>query len=679
MGGGLALIALAIVAVLLSAAAVPSGYTVGQATGAPRPGATTTGPSRSGDAANTTGFPTPIRHVVVIPFENADISTVLQDGPFFRYLAEHYAVASNYYAICHPSAPNYLALTSGKTWQCGSDGYQVYNSTNIGILLQSAGLSWAAYMDSMPIACDTNNAYPYMVKHDPFVYYQDIVGNTSLCDTHVLPLSAWNETVANGTIPNFSFITPNMLNDGHDTSVSYADHWLRGFLGPDLNATWMNDTVIFITFDEGYLPGGAPDDSGYNGTAGGHVYFAAISPFVPTNSTYLPDASHYNLLSTIEWLLGLPSTGHNDSAAFPAMKSLFDFQVPLAVAPSASPMVGPAPLTVQLTASVGNGVAPFEYNWSFGDGNGSNLSAPTHTYSRPGIYTVNVTVRDAMNQSGAGSFEVIAANSSSPVHVGVTANRTHIAAPGNVTLAANISGGTPPYQVRWFYNDGAPSENGSTQHVVFVKPGNYTVEVAVIDADGAIGAGTIGIQVVAPLAVSLLVSNEFVDVGTQVNLTAVAQGGNPEARTYSWTLNGTPIGTNSSQLIYTPKGGGNFTVAVAVKDNFNESASATGMFNVTGAPPPPHNGSPPPPSGPTTPFLSTTEILGIGLAIVVLGVLIGYAVFRRRSRPPPPTATTAPIDRTDAGPEPPVATAGAPPDGPDLPSGTGPPPAPPPT
>lgn len=48
-----------------------------------------------------------------------------------------------------------------------------------------------------------------------------------------------------------AFITPNMTNDGHDTNITYAGEWLRGWLPHLLNNSYfMNDTLLMITFDE---------------------------------------------------------------------------------------------------------------------------------------------------------------------------------------------------------------------------------------------------------------------------------------------------------------------------------------------------------------------------------------------------------------------------------------------
>src|SRR5690348_16725451 len=64
-------------------------------------------------AMSTGGFPTPIRHVVVIFLENTEANTTLAGAPYQSYLASHYAYAGQFYAVHHYSLPDYLAATSG--------------------------------------------------------------------------------------------------------------------------------------------------------------------------------------------------------------------------------------------------------------------------------------------------------------------------------------------------------------------------------------------------------------------------------------------------------------------------------------------------------------------------------------------------------------------------------------
>ncbi len=283
-------------------------------------------------------LPTPIKHVFLIVMENEGTDQIYGVEPYETQLANTYAFAGDansnpdgvgYYAICHPSAPNYLALTSGQTLQCGSDNYNSYSANNLGNLLQTKGESWVAYSESATVPCQTTSVGEFAVKHQPFPYYSDLGGRTngSVCMTHVLPIAnLTNDYPYNATPPAFTYIAPNLLDDGHDTSATYADNWLKGFIPKLIASPWFSSSVIFITYDESY---GANPDSGYDGLAGGPVYTVAVSPYTKGMGSLDTNSSHYNTLTTIEWLLGLPGTGTgNDStAAFPAMTKLFQPRV----------------------------------------------------------------------------------------------------------------------------------------------------------------------------------------------------------------------------------------------------------------------------------------------------------------------------------------------------------------
>ena len=307
---------------------------------------------RTTPAVSGAQFPTPIRHVIVVMLENENQATVLKQGPFEKHLAQTYSSASNYYAICHPSAPNYLAITSGKTWQCGSDAYHVYSTTNLATLVDAAGLKWRAYDESMPKPCDKSNAGLYAVRHTPFMFYSDVVGNTTFCRAHIVNSKYFNESAANGTLPNLSFYTPNLLDDGHNTNVPFADAWLKGWLSPLLNDSIFSKSVFLITYDES-----GNSNAGYNGTAGGKVYFTAVSPDVKTDFTYTSNASHYNLLTTIEWLLGLGHTGQNDSwSLWPPMQSMFKSSKAVAPTHTGSTLSASVPTSrTRATGSLGGG------------------------------------------------------------------------------------------------------------------------------------------------------------------------------------------------------------------------------------------------------------------------------------------------------------------------------------
>ncbi|MFZ0890944.1 MAG: alkaline phosphatase family protein [Thermoplasmata archaeon] len=269
-----------------------------------------------------------IQHVVVIYLENEPISSVWATGTYEQSLAAEYGNATKFYAACHPSIPNYLASTSGVDWGCGSDAYHDYSLQNLPDLLQNAGLTWAGYFENMTTPCDTsNNGTTYVFHHNPFLYYRDIVNNPARCDADDLPATAWTTQVVTGTLLNYSFYVPNNYDDGDLSSLATADHWLKGFLTPLLDASnptlkkTIAHTVFFVLYDES----AESDSTGYSGIKGGHVFFTAVSPY-SLGATYTPDATDYNLMSTIEWLFGLGSTeNHDGTSEFPAMESLFQF------------------------------------------------------------------------------------------------------------------------------------------------------------------------------------------------------------------------------------------------------------------------------------------------------------------------------------------------------------------
>ncbi|HEV2317762.1 MAG TPA: alkaline phosphatase family protein [Thermoplasmata archaeon] len=486
-------------------------------------------------------FPTPIRHVFVVMLENAARSTVVASGPFEDYLAQKYASAGKFYATCHPSAPNYLAITSGAPWQCGSDAYTTYRTENLGDLAQRAGLSWAGFEESMPIPCDTNNTYPYAVKHNPLVYYADVVGNTSECRAHDVPFTNWTADVTSGAIPNFALFTPNLTDDGHDTNVTFADRWLHGWLTPLVNDSFFQSSVFFIVYDES----ASSDGSGFNGTSGGHVYLSAVSPFARAGYNLTSSVGDYDLLTTCEWLLGLGSTGQNDSwNAWPPMRSLFSFTnttSPLTLVAAANPSSGTVPLTVELTTSASGGSPPYSYSWKFANGTTLLGGNQSYTFSTPGNYTLTATVADSANGSARVSVGVRAY---APLAVlGLNATPTSVRTGQNVTLSTSLSGGVPPLNFRYGgLPPGCASTNAPQVRCAPSWGGSYPINVTVTDSVGRVGYANGSLVVSGGLSVGLLPVSVATDAGRAVHFYGTTAGSSGPV-TWRWT--GLPSGCGS--------------------------------------------------------------------------------------------------------------------------------------
>lgn len=294
-----------------------------------------------------TPSPPPATHVVVIVLENAASTTVLSSAPYQSYLAATYAQASDFYAACHYSYPDYAAMTSGRTFACGSASIPIEGVTNLADLVEQANLTWAGYFESMTSPCQVSSAGSYVAYHDPFILYKDVRYNASRCDAHVVNSAAFNASVANGTLPNFSYYVPNVYDDCYRSNMTFCDHWLKTFLSPILNSTnpavqkLVASTVFLVVYDEGEETGsafyagytaGASDENSWCKTVasksalsacGGLTYMVAVSPW-SAHLKMTADASDYNLQSTVEWILKLGSDGGWDgTSAFPAMTGMF--------------------------------------------------------------------------------------------------------------------------------------------------------------------------------------------------------------------------------------------------------------------------------------------------------------------------------------------------------------------
>lgn len=190
----------------------------------------------------------------------------------------------------------------------------------------------------------------YATRHDPFVYFHSIIDNTAQCSQNVVPLGDTSgnlpasapagttglatdlQSVA--TTPNFSFISPNLCNDGHDypchnvtsptgSAVGDISAWLATWIQIiQASPAYQQDGLIEVTFDEstfsdttaccGETPGPAAalGGNGIAGPGGGQVGTVLLSPFITPGTTVTKTSfNHYSSLASIEDLFGLPRLG----------------------------------------------------------------------------------------------------------------------------------------------------------------------------------------------------------------------------------------------------------------------------------------------------------------------------------------------------------------------------------
>src|SRR5713101_7816488 len=214
-------------------------------------------------------------NVFLILEENHSFSDVVGNTkamPYLNRLIRTHAVATQYFANTHPSLPDYLWLTTGSadgfTRDVCGDGFTV-TADNIVRELAGAGVSWKAYEDSLPSV-----GYPgcgsggYVEKHDPLAYLSDVQSNSVQLDK-IVPVTEFATDLSGGTLPRFSFITPNLLHDAHDGTLSQADAWLKSNFKKLLKSEMFESGgsgLLIIVFDEG------TDDS----HGGGQIAWIAI-------------------------------------------------------------------------------------------------------------------------------------------------------------------------------------------------------------------------------------------------------------------------------------------------------------------------------------------------------------------------------------------------------------------
>jgi phospholipase C len=120
----------------------------------------------------------------MIVFENREFGSVVAHGdmPVFNQYADQYSLLRQYYAIRHPSLPNYIAMISGDVQGIGSDCTQCFvDAPSLPDLLEKAGLSWRTYQEDMPEPCYLGSTRQYAQKHDPFIYFDAIRLNPDRC------------------------------------------------------------------------------------------------------------------------------------------------------------------------------------------------------------------------------------------------------------------------------------------------------------------------------------------------------------------------------------------------------------------------------------------------------------------------------------------------------------------
>ncbi|HET6817937.1 MAG TPA: alkaline phosphatase family protein [Mycobacteriales bacterium] len=325
-----------------------------------------------------------VGHVFVIVLENRNFQDAYVDNPnhyLGRDLQRKGTLLTRYYGTGHLSNDNYIAMLSGQApnpanqSDCqdyvdfqpspavfGPNGQAIgtgcvypANVLTLADQLDAKHLRWRGYMEDMgkdpdrePDRCGapassfgtgmqdgTQSATAkdqYAARHNPFVYFHSVIDDNS-CTRNVLPLPHLADDLKQlSTTPAFSFITPDLCSDGHDTpcadgrpgGLKSVDAFLRAWVPRIMSSpAFAKDGLLVITSDEsesktsesccGEQPGpNSPDPGIYpsgGGMGGGRVGALVIGSCVRAGVKDATPYNHYSLLRSLEDVFGISSGG----------------------------------------------------------------------------------------------------------------------------------------------------------------------------------------------------------------------------------------------------------------------------------------------------------------------------------------------------------------------------------
>ena len=264
-------------------------------------------------------------HVFVVMMENQDRDSIIgntKQAPFVNSLLSKGTSLASMYAEVHPSDPNYLALSAGTTFRVMGNPIETnpaytLDAPNIGDLVENAGKTWRAYYQSANGPCDNTVHDPYYNDDLPFLFFKDIKDNPARCASHLVPLPQMAVDLKSAaTTPAFSWWGADDCYDMEGCGIKAGDGFLAQTVGEIFaSPAWKTQrSLLIVTFDE----------DGYDLERPAQLIPTVVlaSQGVAKGAVISTRYDHYNLLRTIEGVLGLGTLTANDRYAEP-MADLF--------------------------------------------------------------------------------------------------------------------------------------------------------------------------------------------------------------------------------------------------------------------------------------------------------------------------------------------------------------------
>ena len=262
-------------------------------------------------------------HYTVFPQDG--MASITEFGPAFdpneQYLASTYELADhNFQPVIAPTQPNVLMALNG------TDHGWVYNNLQPG-----PPLAWNSIFDELTAHGRTWKIY-YALPPSALAgtVWQQLIPSGHGAD--LTTGTAFFTDLANGTLPDFSFLRPGV---GYSTEpaedVGQGDAWIGQLVNAVAHSAYWKSTAIFITYDEsgGFWDHVAPPASaGY----GARTPMIIVSPYAK-RGVFGQQTTNVSILSFMQKLWGMPSLTPLNTAQN-NLYSAFNF--------SQAPLAGPA-------------------------------------------------------------------------------------------------------------------------------------------------------------------------------------------------------------------------------------------------------------------------------------------------------------------------------------------------
>ncbi len=244
---------------------------------------------------------------------------------------------------------------------------------------------------------------------------------------------------------------------------------------------------------------------------------------------------------------------------------------------------GYIPLTIQFTDTSLN--LPTSWIWDFGDGTSSNQQNPSHTYTAPGTYTVNLTVSNGIDSDSEVKTAYITVTTPPAPEANFTATPTS----GDVPLSVQFTDKSTGIGISWawdFDNDGTIDSTEQNPTYTYVTAGTYTVNLTVANAGGSdneIKTDYITVTETAAPVVGFTATptSGYTPMTVQFNDTSTGL-----ITSYEWDFNNDgSVDSTTKNASYTYSTAGTYTVNHTVTGYGGSSSEVKkDLITVTGAP-----------------------------------------------------------------------------------------------